>query len=102
MSFSTKAHMFFGVTVDLPESVEWSTLDDDDKGGIKMIHYGSDGDSMYAVAVAESVETVELDSPARAVATGFKDTWAAMVLAFCERHGIEPNAPAWRLAVERF
>ena len=102
MSFS-KAHLFYGVSVDIPEGVKWSMLDDDDKGGIKMIDYGSDGDNLYAVAVAESVTKAELGQPAPIVAVAFNVGWPAMVRVFCKKHGLAGDgSPAWRLAVERF
>ncbi len=102
MNFSTKAHLFFGVNIEIPKGVEWETLDDDDKGSIKMIAYGSDGDSMYAVAIAESVTTVELDSIATPVRSSFGFNWTHTVEGFCEKHGLTGDVPAWRLAVERF
>jgi hypothetical protein len=102
MSFSTKARLFYGVNIEIPDGVEWETLDDDTNDGIKMIHYGSDGDSMYAVAVADSVATVKLDAVAPAVSTDAHASWRASVERFCEKHGLTCNLPAWRLAVERF
>lgn len=102
MSFSTKAHLFYGVNIEIPEGVEWDTLASDIYGGIKMIHYGSDGDSMYAVAIAESVTTVDLDAPAPPVATATHKEWFAKVRTFCIKHGLGRPSPEWRLAVERF
>jgi len=102
MSFSTKAHLFYGVNIEIPEGVQWETLDNDTKGGIKMIAYGSDGDSMYAAAVADSVKTVELDQPAAVVNSIAEFEWSEMVRDFCEKHGLTCDTVAWRLAVERF
>lgn len=102
MSFSTKAHVFFGINIDLPESVEWSMLDGDTKDGIKMIHYGSDGDSMYAAAIAASVTTVDLDASADTVITESNVDWPMRLRAFCQRHKLTYTPAAWRLAVERF
>lgn len=68
-----------------------------------MIHYGSDGDSMYAVAVAASVTTSDLDQPAPVVEVKSDPKWAPMVRAFCKKHGLAGDgSPTWRLSVERF
>ena len=102
MSFSTKAHLFYGVNIDLPESADWDTLDDDTADGIQMIAYGSDGNSMYAVAIHASVATVELDATSYAITTESNVAWPSRVRAFCEKHGLTYAPAAWRLAVERF
>ncbi len=102
MGFCTKAHLFYGVRIEIPEGVEWETLDDDTEGGIEMIAYGSDGDSMYAVAIADSVQTAELDALAPGVSTESKPEWDKTVLRFCEKHGLTGHEPVWLLAVERF
>ncbi len=102
MGFSTKAHLLFGVTIEIPEGVEWGTLDSDDENGIKMIAYGSDGYSRYAVAVEDSITTADLDSLASEVTTDVDVAWPGMVRRFCEKHGLGCAAPTWRLAVKRF
>lgn len=102
MSYSTNAYLFFGVTIDLPESVEWETLDDDTSDGIKIIRYCSDGDSMYTVAIHASVASVDLDGVAYAVTTESNVAWPARVKAFCGKHGLTCGAPMWRMCVSRF
>ena len=102
MGFSTNAHLFYGVNIEIPEGVEWDTLVDDTESGIKMIAYGSEGNSMYAVAIHASVATVELDAPSYAVMTESSIAWPMRVRAFCEKHGLTYTPAAWRMAVERF
>jgi hypothetical protein len=102
MSYSTSAYLFFGVSVDLPEDADWDMIDGDDKDGIKMIHYGSDGDSMYAVAIAVSITAVDLGQSAPEVEIEFNSAWAPIVRSFCKKHGLVCQPPHWRLAVSRF
>lgn len=102
MSYSTKAHLFFGADVSLPEGVEWDTIDRDTEYGIRVIRYGSDGDSMYAVAIAESVKTSHLDSMALVVSAESNIDWPRRILAFCKKRDARGDAPSWLLAVERF
>ena len=102
MSFSTHAYLFFGAEVTIPDGVDWDVLDADTAYGIKMIHYGSDGDSMYAVAIKESVRTSVLDSPALSVSIDTGVDWPKRLRALCKKHKLAIPALSWLLAVSRF